>query len=199
MHRLFVAIEIPEDIKEILVDMCDLGWDGANWQDCDQFHLTLKFIGEVECGKFDQIEKALNQINFEPFSLQLKGVGFFPPRQQPKVLWLGIERCAELEQLQNRVEQRLAKIGISREKRKFSPHITLARLKWASNEQVAAYLVEHSLFRSRPFMVNQFTLFSSHLSSSGAHYRREKVFPPTQEDDRMLFQLAEEYEFNSAQ
>ena len=110
MFRLFVAIDLPPEIKEKLLAIGG-GVPGARWLTAAQLHLTLKFVGEVDGGVFNDVINALGEVASEPFELTLKGVGHFPPRRDPEVLWVGVAKNERLVQLRNRIESALAEDG----------------------------------------------------------------------------------------
>lgn len=176
MYRLFVAIDPPEEIRQQLSRIC-FGLPGAKWSDDDQLHITLRFIGEVDGAVFADAYEALAEVSAEPFEVTVKGVGFFPPRQDPKILWAGVEKNDRLKHLRNKIESALVRAGLQSEKRKFTGHITLARLKDTPPAKVATYLREYALFRLDPFPVNEFCLYSSFLSSERALHQVEATFP----------------------
>lgn len=178
MIRLFVAVDIPEDIRILL---CGMGASipGARPVPTEQLHLTLKFMGDVENSMLPDIREALGAISTAPFTVCLKGVGHFPPRGMPRVLWLGIEPTPEIIALRNRVEKTLADIGIPRDSRKFSPHITIARLKNSPLKRVTQFLAGNSLFESPAFTVREFHLYASTLSPKGAVHTVQATFPLT--------------------
>ena len=176
MHRLFVAIELPTDIRNMLVGIGG-GLPGARWMTADQLHLTLRFVGEVNGGEFKDIIEALSRVASEPFELTLQGTGHFPPRRRPETLWVGVEKNERLMQLHDRIDSALFRIGIEHDQRKFAPHVAIARLKDPHVPRVARYLAEHALLELPPFPVTEFVLYSSVLSSDGAHYEIEEVFP----------------------
>ncbi len=174
MPRLFVAIDLPVNIRERLSFMC-CGLPGARWLDPEQMHLTLRFIGDVNSTIFQDVREALTEVRGEMFSMQLEGVGFFPPRGNPRVVWAGIRKNEQLVQIRNRVESVLIRAGLKPEGRKYSPHITLARLKNTPGSKVGAYLAHNSMFMSEEFQVAEFLLYSSVLSSKGAkHFVEER-------------------------
>lgn len=178
MIRLFVAVDIPEDIRIL---MCGMGGTipGARPVPTEQLHLTLKFLGDVENSMLPDIREALGTINVTPFPLCLKGVGHFPPRGKPRVLWVGITPALEVTTLRNKVEKALADIGIPRDSRKFSPHITLARLKESPLARVTQFLAGNSLFETPAFTIREFHLYSSTLSSRGAVHTILASYPLT--------------------
>ncbi len=176
MLRLFVALDLPENIQNLLRPMC-CGLVGARWVPHEQIHLTLRFIGEVDGAMFLSIGQALEEIQIDPFTLQLDGVGFFPPRGKPRVLWVGVQRNEELHRLQKRVESTLVACGLEPERRKYSPHITLARLKNTPLARAGRYHAHHALFMSPPFSIDNFALYSSTLSKNGAKHYLEAQYP----------------------
>ena len=175
MYRLFVAIELPEWVKAELSGL-SFGLPGAHWVPDDQLHLTLRFIGEVDKIQFEEIAQALTEVQLDPFDLALEGVGTFPPRGTPTVLWVGLEKSEPLGQLRRRVESALQQAGVQPEGRKFSPHITLARLKNAPMNRLGEFLTGHALFKLAPFDVEEFHLFSSQLTSKGAIHTLEATY-----------------------
>jgi len=175
MYRLFVAIDLPLSERAKLAGMF-FGIPGARWVPEDQLHLTLRFIGEVDGGVFRDIKETLADIKVAPFTMQLKGFGCFPPRKQPHVLWVGVDKNDQLMHLRNRVEAAVVKAGIPPEQRKFSPHITLARLKDTPLSKLTNFLSGNGLFASEPFTVNEFVLYSSVLSPKGAIHQVEAEY-----------------------
>ena len=173
MPRLFVAVDLPVAIRERLLPLC-YGLPGARWVAPEQMHLTLRFVGDVDSSVFGLVREALNEVRAASFSLQLDGVGFFPPRGKPRVVWVGIRKNEQLVQLHNRIESTLVSIGLEPEGRKYAPHITLARLRNTPAERVASYLAQNSLFMTDEFQVDEFLLYSSVLNAKGArHYIEE--------------------------
>ncbi len=176
MPRLFVAVDLPPDISERLSSMC-CGLPGARWIDPEQMHLTLRFIGDVDSTVFQDVREALAEVRGETFTMQLEGVGFFPPRGTPRVVWAGVRKNEQLIQLRNRVEAVLVRAGLEPEGRKYSPHITLARLRNTPISKIGAFLVQNSMFMSGDFQVNEFLLYSSVLNSRGARHYIEEGYP----------------------
>ena len=175
MLRLFVAIDPPESVRLRLAGLCN-GVPGARWVPPEQFHLTLRFIGDVDSGTFADIADALAGIGVAPFSLRLRGVGHFPPRSQPRVLWAGVEDSAPAARLHDKIEARLRRLGVSPDSRKFAPHVTLARLRGTRLGKVRDYLAEHALFATESFPVSEFHLYSSQLGAGGAVHSIEASY-----------------------
>lgn len=178
MPRLFIAVDLPEEIRENLGAM-SFGIPGAKWVAPEQLHLTVRFIGDVDGALFRDIKEGLDAISFAPFSLQLKGVGYFPPRGTPRVLWVGLEKSEPLQILKKKIDQALFRAGVEPDARKFSPHITLARLKNTPVQKIANFLAGNGLFSQAPFQVEDFKLYSSILSPKGAYHKVERVYSLT--------------------
>ena len=153
------------------------GVPGAKWALPEQMHLTLRFIGGVDGATGRDVARALADIDSPAFQLDLAGVGSFGNGRGARALWVGVKPCPEVMRLQAKIETTLQRIGIEPERRKFHPHITLARLSGAPEQRVADYLRAHSAFATPPFDAENFVLFSSFLSQSGALHRVEASYP----------------------
>lgn len=176
MYRLFVAIDLPDGIKNSLADIrSDL--PGARWVAAEQLHLTLRFIGEVDDLLFAQIQDVLANVTGSPFHMTLTGIGHFPPGKHARVLWVGMETNEDLLELQRDVELALINAGIAPEERRFSPHITIARMKDIHETRIVAFEEKHREFRTFPFPVDAFHLYSSTLSREGAIHKQEATYP----------------------
>ena len=180
MPRLFTAVDLPEPMKESLASM-SFGIPGAKWIASKQLHLTVRFIGEVDGALFRDIKNILDGVSFAPFSLQLKGVGYFPPRGAPRVLWVGLQKSEPLLVLKKKIDQALFRVGVEPDSRKFSPHITLARLKNSPAQKIANFLSGNGLFSQEPFQVEDFKLYSSILSPKGAYHKVERIYSLTEQ------------------
>ena len=175
MHRLFVAIRPPEDIRDLLIDAMDDSPD-FRWQDEEQLHLTLRFIGEVERPVADDIADALGRIQSPPFDLRIAGAGRFEQRSSG-ALWSGVEPKAPVAALAAKIERACMTVGLDPERRAFHPHITLARWKGRRSREVADFLDRRRGLASEPFAVTEFILFESRLSRHGAHYEEVATYP----------------------
>ena len=174
--RLFVALALPEPLREQLCGLCS-GLPGARWVAPENMHLTLRFIGEVEGHDAEDIDAALSGIHFPRFPVTLAGVGDFGDERRLRSVWVGVEANEMLERLQGKVEQAVQRAGQPPEKRKFKPHVTLARFKSHPGARLESYFTERSLFRAAPFEVSELTLYSSFLAHEGAIYSPEAVYP----------------------
>ncbi len=173
MVRLFVGLAVPYELRLRLSGLIAHRFPGAKWVPPENYHLTLRFIGEVDNGRADDIDAGLSAIAARGFDLTLSGVGTFETRGRPHALWVGVERNAALEQLRAKVESAVVRAGCEPERRRFVPHITLARLDNPDPVRLGEFLRLHGLFRAQPVPVERFTLFSSHLGKDQAHYTAE--------------------------
>lgn len=176
MPRLFIAIDLPKQQRKLLETIsCGL-CPGTRWTRPDQFHLTLRFIGDVETAHFLQIKQSLSELPFSPFLLQINGLGQFPPRGKPNIIWAGVEQTPELMRLHKLIEKQLVAVGVAPEKRIFHPHITLARLPpQITAPKLADYLARNNQLSSAPFQVENFKLYSSQLTRNGPLHQVEET------------------------
>jgi 2'-5' RNA ligase len=175
MHRLFLAIRPPEAIRDLLIDAMDDSAD-FRWQDDEQLHLTLRFVGEVERPLANDLADELGRIQAEPFAIRAKGVGRFEQRNSG-ALWAGVDPKQPLAALAAKVERACLSVGLEPERRAFHPHITLARWKGRRTREVQSFLERNRGFATEPFAVEAFTMFESHLSRHGAHYEEVAAYP----------------------
>ena len=179
MPRLFVALDLPDPLRQAVREL-QSGLRGARWLTEDGLHLTLAFIGEVGGSTQRQVEAALGAVTAPALRVELHGLGCFPPRGALRVLWTGASPKTELVSLARMVRSALGRSGIAPERRKFMPHVTIARFRQPPRPvELEGYLGAHSLFRTSPADVASFHLFSSTLRSSGARYTIEATFPLT--------------------
>lgn len=171
MLRLFVGIDLPPEHKLRLSTLC-VGVPEARWVDPGNFHVTLRFIGEVDEGLASDIDAALLRLSSPRFRLTLAGVGQFGTR----MLWVGVEKSDSLLQLQSKVESALQRIGIAPDTRRYTPHVSLARLRPPLGPKVQAFLGTNALFRAEPFDVTEFSLIASYLTKSGAIYEDQAAY-----------------------
>ena len=174
MHRLFVAIRPPEVIRDLLIDAMDDSAD-FRWQEDEQLHLTLRFIGEIERPTANDLAHALGLIRSSPFELRIASVGRFQQRNSG-ALWAGVEPKAPIAALAAKVERVCQSVGLEPERRAYHPHITLARWKGRRTREVKDFLERRGGLSSDPFTVDRFILFESRLSRHGAHYEEVAAF-----------------------
>ena len=170
MHRLFVALRPPPAIREALLDLSD-GVAAARWQDDDQLHLTVRFIGDVERPQAEDLADALAQVAAPAPVVALRGVGRFGNRGGD-ALWAGVSPHDALHHLHRKVDQACVRAGLEPERRAFLPHITLARLprSAAHDPEVAGWIAAHAGIASAPFTLTHLVLYESHLGRTGAQY-----------------------------
>lgn len=175
MTRLFVALDLPLDCRQELADLA-LELRGTRWLDPERIHLTLAFLGEISEHLRPDLIEALSEVSSPALRLDFEGVGFFPRRGAPTTFWVGCREDERLTVLKRRIDRALATTGVSVERRRFRPHVTVARLKNCRPADLEALLQTHSLF-SRPAVdVASFSLYSSKLEPDGAVYRVEQRF-----------------------
>lgn len=175
MLRLFVGIGFPPELKLRLSLLCS-GVPGAKWVDPGNFHLTLRFIGEMGEDVAADIDDALSRLRARRFTLQIAGTGVFGGGDKPRSLWAGVERSPELLGLRDKVEQAMIRTGLPPEPRKFAPHVTLARLRDPPLDQLRAFLVTHAQFRADPLPVENFSLIASFQTKAGSVYEDQAEY-----------------------
>ena len=175
MHRLFVALRPPRTMRETLLALMG-GVPGARWQDDDQLHLTLSFIGEVDRPQADDIAAALAAVDGPRPTITLQGAGSFDRNGHVHSLWAGIAPDAGVKQLHDRVNHALLAAGARPEQRAFKPHITLARLGREAGP-VEPFLERIAGLASAPVALDAFLLFESRLGHKGANYEAVARYP----------------------
>jgi 2'-5' RNA ligase len=174
-HRLFIAIRPPAPVRDALIDSME-GDEDARWQDEDALHLTLRFIGEVETPAANDVAGQLSRIDWPPFELRVSGVGTFERKGAPHMFWARVPQSDMLEGLRQKVERACELAGLGRETRRFTPHITLARLN-RSARPIGGWMAAHGDLAAGPWTVKDFVLYESHLGHTGAHYETVEVYP----------------------
>jgi 2'-5' RNA ligase len=168
MLRLFVGIEFPPELK-LRLSLLQSGIAGARWIDPGNFHLTLRFIGEVDEGTAADVDEALLRLKARPFTLQLAGVDIFGG-EKLRTLWVGVEREPALATLQGKIETALIRAGLPPEPRKFTPHVTLARLRDPRHDEIQRFLAANAQFRAVPLRIERFSLIASYPTKAGSIY-----------------------------
>ncbi len=193
MPRLFIAIDLPESIKDLLETLrADLA--GAVWVKRQTYHLTLRFLGDqVPIAQANATAASLTAVQFTPFDLRVRGVGRFPPdpRSAARVLWAGIEAPPDLAQLHADLSAVLTSLGFPPEDHPFHPHVTLARMKLPRPDAAVERFLAHSAgLMSDAVRVTAFHMYESELSPHGSHYTRRATFsaqeppsPPISSDE----------------
>jgi 2'-5' RNA ligase len=175
MPRLFTALEIPAEVGRSL-SMLRGGLPGARWIDPENYHLTLRFIGDINDGLAREIAFMLGNVNRLSFELRIDGLTSFGGRR-PRAVVAAAARTQQLFELQAEHERLMQRVGLEPESRKYTPHVTLARLRDTSSHDVADYLATRHPFRPAPFRVSRFVLYSSRASVGGGPYVIEAAYP----------------------
>ena len=182
MPRLFTALEVPRDAA-LSLSLLRGGIPGARWIDVENYHLTLRFIGDVDGHLADEIAQGLDRVYRPSFDLQLSGVDAFGSRK-PHAIYAAARPSPELTALQAEIDRICTRAGAPSDQRKFVPHVTLARLRNADDGEVARYLSGRSNFSALPFRVSRFVLMSSRDSVGGGPYVIEEAWPLAGADQR---------------
>lgn len=173
--RLFVAVDLPWALQDRLAGLTT-GIMGARWVPRENLHLTLRVIGEVPNWRAEEVDLALHAIRGRSFSLVVAGAGLFEKGGRVTSLWAGVERSPQLDHLQAKIETALQRAGLDPERRRFTPHVTLARMDQPANEKITGFVQRNNLFRAEAFAVERFTLFSSQLGKEGSVYTAETEY-----------------------
>ena len=175
MRRLFIGLSVPNPVADHLM-MLQAGLPGARWRPRENFHLTLRFIGEVDPHAHRDIASNLNMIRADGFELEIAGCGQFGDRR-PRAVWAGVRANPALAHLQSKIEIAVQRAGFAPEQRRFTPHVTLAYLRGARAEQVAAFVANCSGFQAAPFIVDAFHLYESRMGGESSHYEILADYP----------------------
>lgn len=175
MPRLFTGLELPESLAFEL-SMMRGGLSGARWIEAENYHLTLRFIGDIDESTAHEIHDALERIRRPAFTVTLNGLGAFGG-DKPRAIVATAKPTPPLVELQAEHERLMRRIGVPAETRKFTPHVTLARLRQVPSIAVADYLSVRGWLASRAFEVDHFALFSARDSVGGGPYVAEAVYP----------------------
>lgn len=184
--RLFVALEIPSGVRDNLATLMDelRGTDGtsakskARWTRPENLHVTLKFIGQVDAGRLQSMRAALTEVRSDsPVDLRFHGLGFFPNEKRPRVFWAGIQASQNLTSVAGAIDEHLGKLGIPRETRAFSPHLTLARFDPPGiSEKLRTAAQENTDRDFGTLRTGEFHLIESKTHPGGAEYTRLASF-----------------------
>lgn len=175
MPRLFTGLEIPADVAQHL-SLLRGGLPGARWIDAESYHVTLRFIGDIDGRTAAEFADALARIDRESFSLAIDGLDAFGSKK-PHALFARVAGGRALAELQAEHERIAQRLGLPAEGRKFTPHVTLARLRGTGGREVADYLALRGGFSAGPFPAERFVLYSSRDSVGGGPYIVEEAYP----------------------
>lgn len=188
MPRIFTALEIPRE-QALSLSLLRGGLPGARWIDVENYHITLRFIGDVDFRTADEVVQWLDRIERPAFQLTLSGTGHFGSKK-PHSVWAGVAPSPELFALQGDIDRMCQRLGLRADPRKFMPHVTLARLRGTKVPDVVDYLSARGNFQTLPFTAKRFVLMSSRDSVGGGPYKVEEAFD--------LYDPAEAYSFDSS-
>jgi 2'-5' RNA ligase len=175
MPRLFTGLEIPSQTG-LMLSMLRGGLRGARWIDPENYHITLRFIGDIDDRTADEVADALDRIRRDPIEIRLNGLGSFG-NGKPHAVWARVEPTPELNELQAEQERIIQRLNLPPERRKYTPHVTIARCRTSTNEDVAKWLAERGNFQAPSFIAGRFVLFSAKASVGGGPYLVEEAYP----------------------
>ncbi len=175
MHRLFVAVRPPPEVRRQLLGLMG-GVRGARWLDEEQLHLTLRFIGEVDRHLARDLHAALGAVHHPGFAIALNGLGVFERRGEPVTLWAGVVPQEPLRTLHNKVDQACLRAGVEPDRRAYFPHITIGRLGRGAGP-VQPLLESAGGVAGAPFRVEEFCLYESQLTPRGPIYSIAERYP----------------------
>jgi 2'-5' RNA ligase len=173
--RLFVCLELPESLRQRLAEL-DPHLRGVRWLEPRQMHLTLSFLGDVTGEAQERLMEKLRAISWKSFFLPLVGLGTFPGKGWPKIVWIGVGTGhSHLFQLHKRVQEAVLAAGLEADLRAFHPHVTLARCRDISPQTIRPFLKTHAAFDAGMIHAESFRLNSSELTPAGSVYAAELV------------------------
>ena len=176
MIRLFFALELPEELRQRIAMLAG-GIDRARFVPPENLHITLRFIGETDEPTLQDIALAADGVRFEPVPVTLAGAGHFETGNRVTAVWIGVEPSAPLTALRGRIESALVRAGLPPERRRFKPHVTVARMNRARPAEVRDWMAANTVFRAMPFTAARFVLFSSTPGREGPAYTPLCGFP----------------------
>lgn len=175
MIRLFTALEIPDDVAAPLT-RCQSGLRNTRWVARENFHITVRYIGEVDEPTASDIDEALAELKLRAFDVQVEGLGAFGHKHDQRAVWAGIAPNEALMALNAKVERVLQESGLAPDKRKYAPHVTLGRLRNTSDRDVADWIGANGSYVAPPFTATRVTLFSSQVRHDGSLYLPERYY-----------------------
>ena len=175
MIRLFAALMLPDEAAEAVAPLRG-GVPGARWSPRENLHVTLRFFGDVDEARADDLDAELGRISLAPFPVELAGVGAFGEGRDLHAIWAGVEANPALTRLAARCETAARRAGLKPDTRAYKPHVTLAYLRNAEPADVAAWIQTFNRLRTAPFPVFRFGLYSSWRTDEGSVYHLERDY-----------------------
>ena len=180
MIRAFIVLELPDDLKNMLVDIRENFYpnsDNVKWESKNKLHITLKFLGDTDENMTGKISEGISQVlqNYKPFQLSFARFGIFKREDQPKIFWAGFDENMVLTNMAKEIDQKCEQFGFQKEKRNFRSHLTLLRIR--GNEKIdLIYRIVNTKFESLVFFANAITFYKSDLKPSGSEYTAIEKF-----------------------
>jgi 2'-5' RNA ligase len=174
-YRLFAALPVPDEIRDQLQSL-QSGLDGAKWRYRENFHITLRFYGELGDTRAQDLDGYLADISLPALRLKLKGIGHFG-KHDPHAVWASVENTEAISHLAQKCDTAAAHLHLKKDKHAFRPHITLAYLNGTNSLQVADYAERHAMFETSTFTVDRFVLYSSWPAKHQSRYEEEASYP----------------------
>jgi 2'-5' RNA ligase len=175
MPRLFTALEVPSDVGFALA-LSRGGLVGARWADPENYHITLRFIGDIDARLADEVVQSLDEVSRPSVAISFEALTWFGG-DKPRAIVAKVKPTTELSDLAADHERRFRRLGLPPETRNFMPHVTLARLRGASPAAVADYLTSRGRLAAPPFLADRFVLMSARDGVGGGPYVVEAEFP----------------------
>lgn len=175
MPRLFTGLELPSSIR-MMLSALQGGLRGARWVDPENYHITLRFIGDIDDRSADEVAYELARVHRAPVSVKLSGLGSFG-NGKPHAVWARVQPSRELVEMQAEQERILQRLGFPAERRKYIPHVTLARLRGTTPVEAASWLEMRGDFSAPEFLAGRFVLFSAKATVGGGPYLVEESYP----------------------
>jgi len=176
MLRLFLGIPLPPEHRLELSRIC-LGLHGVRWVDSGNFHVTVRFLGEVDEGLAREIDAEIATIKLPRFALSVAGLDIFGPPEKPRAVIATVDREPSLFRLHDKLGAVLGRVGVPPDARRFIPHVTLAYCAKPNPEEIQRFLAAHNLLRLAPFPVDRFFLIRSYLTKAGSFYEDVAAYP----------------------
>lgn len=175
--RTFLAIDIPQRYKEIFSDIqneCKKFNPDIKWVEKENLHITIKFFGEISPPTLSTLKQKLNLVSYTPFKLKLYNIGYFPDEKNPRVIWIGIEDNSDsLKKINEVIEKILENLGFEKEKKFFSPHLTIGRVKSKKNfDKLLQIFKKYESVSFGEFDVEKIILYKSELFPTGPVYTK---------------------------